>query len=97
MSLLQINLDSLRRASARLFFNQVFSSAEFSDEIANIYTAHSSRFQELLNVLQEVTMQYLDSVKIIDGKGLCKNYEYCIDSCYREVISSAKYQHEYIC
>ncbi|KAJ3904922.1 hypothetical protein F5879DRAFT_921855 [Lentinula edodes] len=64
----EINLDSLRRASARLFFNEVSSSAEFSDEIANIYTAHSSRFQKLLNVLQEVTMQYLDSVKAIDDK-----------------------------
>ncbi|KAH7879663.1 uncharacterized protein C8R40DRAFT_1065892 [Lentinula edodes] len=64
----EINLDSLRRASARLFFNEVSSSAEFSDEIANIYTVHSSRFQKLLNVLQEATMQYLDSVKTIDEK-----------------------------
>ncbi|KAJ3873996.1 hypothetical protein F5051DRAFT_443728 [Lentinula edodes] len=64
----EINLDSLRRASARLFFNQVFISPDFSDRIANIYAAHSSRFEKLLNVLQEATVQYLDSVKVVDDK-----------------------------
>ncbi|KAJ3932029.1 MAG: hypothetical protein NXY57DRAFT_1038744 [Lentinula lateritia] len=64
----EINLDSLRRASARLFFNQVFISPDFSDQTTNIYAAHSSRFEKLLNVLQEATVQYLDSVKVVDDK-----------------------------
>ncbi|KAH7873108.1 uncharacterized protein C8R40DRAFT_1172751 [Lentinula edodes] len=64
----EINLDSLRRASARLFFNQVFVPAESSEEKIAIYDEHRSRFDSLLNFLQQATIQYLDSVKTIDDK-----------------------------
>ena len=61
----------------------MFISPDFSDRIANIYAAHSSRFEKLLNILQEATVQYLDSVKVVDGKSMCEFSDYYFDDCFR--------------
>ncbi|KAJ3916693.1 hypothetical protein F5877DRAFT_80666 [Lentinula edodes] len=64
----EISLDSFRRASARLFFNEVYTPQESTEEMKLIYQSHSTRFQKLLNCLQAITSNYLDSVKAIDKK-----------------------------
>ncbi|KAH7876149.1 uncharacterized protein C8R40DRAFT_1068933 [Lentinula edodes] len=62
----EISLDSFRRASARLFFNEVYTPQDSTEEIKLIYQSHSTRFQTLLNCLQAITSNYLDSVKAMD-------------------------------
>ncbi|KAJ3891221.1 hypothetical protein GG344DRAFT_77130 [Lentinula edodes] len=62
----EINLDSFRRASARIFFNEVHAPQGCTNEVASIYDEHSSRFHSVLNCLQEVTCNYLDLVKTSD-------------------------------
>ncbi|KAJ3886050.1 hypothetical protein C8J55DRAFT_563568 [Lentinula edodes] len=64
----EITLDSFRRASARVFFNEVQTPVDCNEDVSSIYDAHSARFRSLLNCLQTVTSVYLDSVKSVDKK-----------------------------
>ncbi|KAJ4498865.1 hypothetical protein C8R41DRAFT_864401 [Lentinula lateritia] len=55
------------KASARIFFNEVRAPQGCTSEVTSIYDEHTSRFQSLLNCLQEVTCNYLDLVKPSDN------------------------------
>ncbi|KAJ3872843.1 hypothetical protein F5051DRAFT_479165, partial [Lentinula edodes] len=51
-----------------VYNREVFIPAEISAKQSTIYEEHLSRFDSLLNFLQQSTIQYLDSVKVIDDK-----------------------------
>ncbi|KAJ3854696.1 hypothetical protein EV368DRAFT_80350 [Lentinula lateritia] len=64
----QITIDSFRRACARLFFHEVYTPAECTAEVAEIYNAHKTRFNVVLNLLQHCTTQYIDQASATDDK-----------------------------
>lgn len=51
-----------------MFFHEVYTPAECTAEVAEIYNAHKTRFNDVLNLLQHCATQYIDQASATDGK-----------------------------
>ncbi|KAH7878554.1 uncharacterized protein C8R40DRAFT_1167286 [Lentinula edodes] len=64
----EIGIDSFRKATAKLFFTQVYPPANCSEDTKGVYVVHQNRFDALLNFLQSCTTQQIDMAKSSDKK-----------------------------